>query len=215
MTQPSAAPPTTEDPDENGRYPTRDELDYARRREAGFPSAGVPLNAGKGVVTELQTAFAVEGNDTTAYQGVTVERMTYANDTEQPLAAQEGVELDREEALIKQPTLVAPVVPTPQVEQTDGGGSSVETIYTATSGERFSAEIAEPVETEKVPAEEGTGAQPTDDSSQVEKGVSGGSSGQTVSDAEAQKIEVTDSAAATPSTKASRTTATPRPTSST
>jgi len=200
--------------DDNGRYPTRDELDYARRKEAGFPSAGVPLNAGKGVVTELQTAFAVEDNDTTAYQGVTVERMTYANETEQPLAAQEGVELDREEALIQQPTLVAPNVPTPKVEQTDGGGSSVETLYTATSGERFSAEIANPPETEKVDAQAGQGSV-ADDSGQVEKGVSGGSSGQTVSESEAEKIEVVSSAATTPSTKASRpATTTPKPSSS-
>jgi hypothetical protein len=172
------------------RYPTNDELDYERRKALGFPSFVAPINQSKGVVSEVQTQFAVEDNDTTNYLGVTSERMTYANSTEQPLAAEEGVELDREEALVSQPVLVTPKVPVPEVQQTDGGGSTQEPLYTSLSGTRFSAEIAEPTTTEQVPVGE-TAAVPTEPGADtVEVGVSGGSTGQTVSEAEADTVTV-------------------------
>lgn len=41
--------------------------------------------------------FRVEGNDTDAYVGVNPEYMTYANETEAPAAAEEGVEKALEE----------------------------------------------------------------------------------------------------------------------
>jgi hypothetical protein len=171
------------------RYPTNDELDYERRAALGFPGLGVPGNDSKGVVTDLQTQFAVEGNETANYIGVTPDRMTYANSTEQPLAAAEGVELTREERLVTQEVLVAPATPAPEGKQTGGGGSSQETIYTATSGERFSATIANPPTTETVSADETT-AGPADEEGNVEVGTPGGSSGETVSDAAAEETQV-------------------------
>lgn len=177
------------------RYPTNDELDYERRKAAGFPGLGVPGNQSKGEVTELKTAFAVEGNDTSAYIGVTQDRMTYANSTEQPLAAEDGTEKDREHRLLDQQVLVVPRPAQPEVKQTGGGGSSQEPVYTALSGESFSAEIAKPPTTEKVDATETT-AGPADDSGQVEVGVEGGSTGEKVE--EAQKDTNVAAAAASP-----------------
>lgn len=185
------------------RYPTNDELDYQRRKEAGFPGLGVPANESKGEVTALQTQFAVEGNDTSAYIGVTSDRMTYASETEQPLLAQGSTDSDaevaREDRVLSQEYLVAPSGPTPEGNQTGGGGSTQETLLTATSGEALSSEIAKPPSTEKVPADEAAPGTPTDDSGQVEKGTFEGSTGETVSESEEDKTVVSASASPAPS----------------
>src|SRR6059058_127963 len=49
---------------------------------------------GSGNTNEVNAPYAVEGNDTSGYVGVSPEYMTYANDTEKPLTADEGVEAD-------------------------------------------------------------------------------------------------------------------------
>ena len=178
--------PLTSEADDDGRFPTRDELDYAERKAAGFPGLGVPSQASKGVVTSLQAPFAVEDNDTSAYVGVAPEYMTYAEDLNKPFKAEGGVEQELEDKLIEQPTLVSPVV-VDEGNPTEGGGSSQEVVFTALSGENFSSEVAEPLTTEKVDA--GPGQQGVaDDSGKVEVGVSGGSTGQTIGDAEEQRL---------------------------
>lgn len=182
------------------RYPTRDELDYAARKEAGFPGLGVPATQSQGVVTALNPPYAVEDNDTSAYLGVAPEYMTYAEDLNKPFKAEgsadDEAEVAREEKLISQTPLVAPRPATPEANQTEGGGSTQETVGTALSGENFSSEIAKPVETEtvEVPTADGTG--------QLEVGVSGGSTGQTTQEAAAESVteaqaDVEDSPATT------------------
>jgi hypothetical protein len=173
----------TDEADSNGRYPTRDELDYKARREAGFPGLGVPAMQSRGVVTSLNPPFAVEDNDTSAYLGVASEYMTYAEDLNKPFKAEgsadEDAEVAREEKLLTQTPLVAPLPEQPEAEQTQGGGSLQETVGTALSGENFSSEVAKPVETKQVSAEESpTGVQ-------GEVGEFQGSTGQTVQEAKA------------------------------
>ena len=193
------------------RYPTRDETDYLARKEAGFPGLGVPAQQSKGVVTSLNPPFAVEDNDTSAYIGVAPEYMTYAEDLNKPFKAEGSAEGDdasaevaREEKLLKSTPLVQPRAEQPEAEQTEGGGSTQETIGTALSGENFSSEVANPVETKQVSAEDS----PTGVAGEIAE--PGGSSGQTVQESESE-ARVTEEAAEAENTPATASTSPPRP----
>ncbi len=177
-------PGITTEADDDGRFPTRDELRYAAAKEAGFPGLGVPARSSRGVVTSLQAPFATEDTDTSAYVGTAQEYMTHAEVLNQPFKADGGVEQDLEERLTQQPTLVAPITE-PEENQTEGGGSSQEVIYTALSGENFSSEVAKPLETEtvEVPTPQTPGT-----TGQLEVGVSGGSTGEKIGDVEEQRL---------------------------
>lgn len=136
------------------RFPTTDELDYKRRQEEGDPTPPARLVGG---VTAVHSPYAVNGNDTSAYVGVSPEYMTYANETEKPLRAASGVEKEREDAALAD----VPVVAQAAVSKLDGnhatqgGGSSTDLVYTQHSGEDFTAKEAEVKgsdETAEVPA---------------------------------------------------------------
>lgn len=96
---------------------------------------------GVGRVSSNDTPYAVDGNETGDYVGVSPEYMTYANETEKPLRAEGGVEKDLEDEVLGQDHLVAKVEPH-KGTQTQGGGSMFETVTTATSGENHSATVA-------------------------------------------------------------------------
>lgn len=85
--------------------------------------------------------YAVEGNDTSAYVGVNHEYMTYANDTEKPLRAEEGSPERFFEDELLQPRKFAVGGPTTS-NPTEGGGSSVPLLYPDVSGENY---VNEPV----------------------------------------------------------------------
>jgi hypothetical protein len=80
------------------RWPSNAELDLEARRKAADESQG---EAG-----DVYAPFAVEGNDTSAYVGVSPEYMTYSNETEKPLRAEEGVEADLEAEALDSPSPV-------------------------------------------------------------------------------------------------------------
>lgn len=58
-------------------------------------------NAAKGDATDAGRSFAVEGNDTSKFVGVSPEYATYANDTEAPLRGEDGAESVFEERQIE------------------------------------------------------------------------------------------------------------------
>lgn len=138
MTTP-ATTVTPGEPDSEGRFPSLDELDYQARIDAG----GVTPSNTDNAPVEVYAPYAVEGNDTSAYVGVSAEYMTYANETDRPFRAESGTEKVREEAALSNPTPVR-VGTTLEGEQTQGQGSTGETVYTATSGEGFVAPQAVP-----------------------------------------------------------------------
>lgn len=94
--------------------------------------------------------YKVEDNDTSAYRGVSPEYMTYADDRQKPFDAEEGVWADAEKAMT-QGSAVSKPAPVLEPKPTVGGGSSQEVVYSATSGEGYTAEL---VDREKVHAEE-------------------------------------------------------------
>lgn len=71
------------------RWPSNAELDLEARQKAADQE--------QGEVGEVYAPFAVEGNDTSGYVGVSPEYMTYANETDKPLRSEEGVEKDLED----------------------------------------------------------------------------------------------------------------------
>lgn len=80
----------------------------------------------------VDAPFAVEDNDTSAYRGVDRDRMTYANDTEKPLAG-DGIEDEVGEQLLSRFAYGEdePV----KGKQTVGSGSSAPSVFVTTSGE--------------------------------------------------------------------------------
>lgn len=85
-------------------------------------------------------SYAVEGNDTSGYIGVSPEYATYANETEAPLRATEGVEAEATEALT-QPLRQAKVKPSYEGKQITGVGSTNPVIYSEVSGEDYKTEV--------------------------------------------------------------------------
>jgi hypothetical protein len=125
------------------RSPSAAELDLERRRAEGHaPDVTRRQDTLVTSPAEVYAPFAVEGNDTSAYVGVSPEYMTYANDTEKPYRAEDGVEAEVEADVLDNPPLVR-VADEVSGEQTQGGGSTQESIYTATSGEGYQSKLAE------------------------------------------------------------------------
>jgi hypothetical protein len=123
------------------RTPSTDEVDYQRRLDEGFKADTLSTT---GEPTEVYAPFAVEGNDTSAYVGVSPEYMTYASETEAPSRATEGVEGQREARALDAPPVVA-AAPTTALDEdtsTQGSGASSDLVYTAASGEGFTAQKA-------------------------------------------------------------------------
>lgn len=142
------------------RTPSSDELDYQRRLDENFAPE---VRSTTGEPVEVYAPFTVEDNDTSAYVGVSPEYMTYADDTHKPLRADGGVEADREARIFD----TVPVVATPATEvfdqdtSTQGAGASSDLVYTAASGEGFTAQKAEaPAEEEGAKVEEPATEQP-------------------------------------------------------
>lgn len=80
------------------RYPSTHELDVEARRNAA--------EASDKPTDEVYAPYAVEDNDVSGYVGVDPMYMTYANDTEKPLAADGGVFAEIEnESLNPEPTV--------------------------------------------------------------------------------------------------------------
>jgi hypothetical protein len=90
---------------------------------------------------QVYAPYAVEGNDTSAYVGVSPEYMTYSDDTQKPLNAEEGPEADAEE-LARKGSAVGSNGPV-ESNPTLGGGSNAELVYSATSGEDWTAETVD------------------------------------------------------------------------
>lgn len=90
---------------------------------------------------QVYAPYKVEDNDTSAYVGVSPEYMTYANDTEKPLAAEEGPEADAEELLLKGSAVGKDA--DPESNETLGGGSNGELLYPASSGENWQSEVVD------------------------------------------------------------------------
>jgi hypothetical protein len=133
--------------------PPRSQVDLKERLESDFGGTGgvtSPLDSDDDAVNPLkqQDQFAVEGNDTSAYKGVSEEYRTYANDTEKPYPF-EGVEADAVKLQTEDMYAVSKGV-TREGEQTLGGGSNFETVTSHESGEDVQPEE---VDRQKVYAE--------------------------------------------------------------
>lgn len=130
-----------EDEDKVGeRWPSEAELAQKERLEQDDTERVGALQGSPGTVSEVNDRYAVEDNDTSGYVGVSSEYMTYANDTEKPLRAEEGVEAELEDKLLRG-GLVSKVA-VGDGKQTQGGGSTYESVTTATSGDGFSSKVA-------------------------------------------------------------------------
>lgn len=84
--------------------------------------------------------FTGDGNDTSAYVGVSAEYMNYASPGDRPYRAGEDSALGRlEDQLTSGAAVAAPVDPVSN--QTDGGGSTVPLVYAEFSGEDFTNRV--------------------------------------------------------------------------
>lgn len=131
------------DEEKGQRWPSTAELDLQRRQEEEQDESArlSALQGGAGQVSEANAPYAVEDNDTSNYVGVSPEYMTYASDTEKPMRAEEGALAALEEkALQATPVRQASVK---ENNQTQGEGTTFETVYPATSGEGFTSEKVE------------------------------------------------------------------------
>jgi hypothetical protein len=82
------------------RFPSTHELDVEARRNADADAASNEPS------DEVYAPYAVEDNDVSGFVGVDPMYMTYANDTEKPLASEGGVFADIEaEAVNPEPTV--------------------------------------------------------------------------------------------------------------
>jgi hypothetical protein len=121
--------------------------------EARLDSDFAPTSTGTATTdpTEVRAPYATEDTDTSAYIGVSPEYMTHADVTTQPFRAEEGPE-DEVLDILQGGMAVAPT-PDPKKNDTSvGGGSLSESVYTATSGEDFSSEVAKKADAPKVEA---------------------------------------------------------------
>lgn len=87
--------------------------------------------------------YAVEGNDTSGYLGVSHEYMTYANETEKPHTADEGPEAESLKRLQGGVANVRKTVGLKSEPATEVGVSDAETLNTAASGEGYSAKLVD------------------------------------------------------------------------
>lgn len=119
------------------RWPSAAERDLQRRLDEGADEKSrlSTLQGGAGQVSDSATPYAVEDNDTSNYVGVSPEYMTYADDRQKPLRAEEGPEATAEKNALQ--TTPVRDVAVKENNQTQGGGTTHETVYTATSGEDF------------------------------------------------------------------------------
>lgn len=135
--------------------PTTAEVDRERRLDQEELSADEFAEKYGTDVTGRE--YAVEGNDTGDYVGVSPEYMTYARDTDKPLRSEDNAEAELEERFTKGGAIAEQGEVFGGV-QTDGGGSSVPTVYATYSGENFSDRVVTAEEAEK----EGKKLQPSD-----------------------------------------------------
>ncbi len=113
--------------------PPTSQVDLKRRLEQDGVAGEHPLDSDDDSVnpTKQRDLFAVEGNDTDHYIGVSEEYRTYANDTEKPYPF-EGAEGDEVKRQMDVYAVGKPVVA--ETEHTKGGGSTYETVTTHESG---------------------------------------------------------------------------------
>lgn len=135
------------------RYPSSAELDLKARQESGEVPARRSVT---GEPTTVYSPYATENTDTSAYVGVNPEYMTYANDTEKPLRADDGVEKALEEVVLDGSKVVVggtAQTATDADTTTGGSGASSDLVYTGSSGEKFTA-VKAPAPEVKVTEEE-------------------------------------------------------------
>jgi hypothetical protein len=87
--------------------------------------------------------YAVEGNDTSGYRGVSQEYMTYANETEKPHTPDEGPEAEAQKRLELGVADVRKTVGLKSEPATEVGVTDTETLNTAVSGEGYSAKLVD------------------------------------------------------------------------
>lgn len=108
--------------------------DLERRLDAGFD---VPV--GEVDPKKVNAPYATEDTDTSGYVGVSAEYMTHADVRQRPFRADGGTEQRAEEyALGDAPKVRKPVKVTGKSSQPT---QNEELVYTATSGEDYSAEL--------------------------------------------------------------------------
>lgn len=89
--------------------------------------------------TGAPVSFAVEGNDTSGYVGVSPEYMTYANETEAPLQGAEGIEAEAGYRLT-QPLRQVTTEASRESKQITGVGSKDPVLYAEVSGDIYKTE---------------------------------------------------------------------------
>jgi hypothetical protein len=119
------------------RWPSAAELDLQDRLGANRDQSDTD---GAVVSTQSGRDFAVEDNDTSGYVGVSPEYMTYANDTDKPLQAEEGPFKDAEDEIHSRLGGAVGKEPSAEDNATQGGGSNDPLVYPAVSGDVVQAE---------------------------------------------------------------------------
>lgn len=118
------------------------QVDLKNRLKSDFGADGGtnPLDSDDDAVNPLKQRdlFAVEGNETDAYVGVSEEYRTYANETEKPYHF-EGVEGDAVDLQFEDQFAVGKTEDV-KGEKTLGGGSNFETVATHEAGAGFQPE---------------------------------------------------------------------------
>lgn len=95
-----------------------------------------------GLNSSTQTSFAVEGNDTSAYIGVSPEYATYSDSAFKPMRGDGGPEeeaVDKNTVNLRVNKIVKPV----ESQQVEGVGSTDPLIYSETSGSVWKTEVVE------------------------------------------------------------------------
>lgn len=121
------------------RWPSNAELANAEALKVDDKERVGALQGGPGEVIEVNAPYAVEDNDTSNYVGVSPEYMTYANDTEKPLRAEEGLEKELEDQFLDGDRFKVAQAVSAEDNATQGGGSVHQTVYPAVSGEAFTS----------------------------------------------------------------------------
>lgn len=117
----------------------RSQVDLEQRLAADFSPRKMGEQLSEQEKLGTPVSYAVEGNDTSGYIGVSPEYMTYASATEAPLQGTEGAEAQAG-YLQTQPLRQVKTEKVEEGKQITGVGSSDPVIYSEVSGEIFKTE---------------------------------------------------------------------------
>lgn len=124
--------------------PSRAQRDLEQRHATGYRQVEVDNTKDDVANPEVvNSQYAVEGNDTSGYLGVSEEYMTYANETDKPGTPEEGVEAEVLEHLQSGVPGVYKTEAPKDVLVAQVSGQRDQNLNTATSGESYSSTLVD------------------------------------------------------------------------